>query len=98
MLRSTVEAQRPHVLIVEEDPDSREELLHQLVGQGHALELADSLEAALPLMQRLRPQVVVVGLGHGKPQALRFLEDARRASSGPISQSCPWLRRRVSSR
>ena len=70
------------MLIVEEDPDGREELLHQLVGQGHALEVADSLEDALPLMQRLRPQVVVVGLGHGKPHALSFLERARSASGG----------------
>jgi len=79
---ATVEASKPHVLIVEEDPDGREELLHQLVGQGHALEVADSLEDALPVVQRLRPQVVVVGLGHGKPHALRFLEDARKASAG----------------
>jgi DNA-binding NtrC family response regulator len=82
---ATVEANRPHVLIVEEDPDGREELLHQLVGQGHALEVADSLDGALPLMQRLRPQVVVVGLGHGKPQALHFLESARKSSGGQVA-------------
>jgi DNA-binding NtrC family response regulator len=75
-----VEAKQPHVLIVDDDPDSREELVHQLVGQGHALEVASDTAAALPLLESLRPQVVVVGLGHGKPHALHFLESARKQS------------------
>lgn len=66
------------MLIVEEDPDSREELLHQLVGQGQALEVSDAFDAALVLVKSLRPQVVLVGLGQGKPQGLSFLESARQ--------------------
>jgi len=75
-----VEAKQPHVLIVDDDPDSREELVHQLVGQGHALEVASDTANALPQLESLRPQVVVVGLGHGKPHALHFLESARKQS------------------
>jgi DNA-binding NtrC family response regulator len=75
-----VEAKQPHVLIVDDDPDSREELVHQLVGQGHALEVAPDTANALPQLESLRPQVVVVGLGHGKPHALHFLESARKQS------------------
>ena len=75
-----MEAKQPHVLIVDDDPDSREELVHQLVGQGHALEVADNPQLALPQLESLRPQVVVVGLGHGKPHALHFLESARKQS------------------
>jgi DNA-binding NtrC family response regulator len=75
-----VEAKQPHVLIVDDDPDSREELVHQLVGQGHALEVASDTANALPQLASLRPQVVVVGLGHGKPHALHFLESARKQS------------------
>ena len=67
------------MLIVEEDPDSREELLHQLVGQGHALEVADNLPDALALLNASRPQVVLVGVGHGEPRALSFLESARKS-------------------
>lgn len=77
---STVEGSKPHVLIVEEDPDERAELLHQLVGQGHALEVAANVTDGLRLLPRIQPQVVVVGLGYGKPQALQFLESARSAS------------------
>jgi DNA-binding NtrC family response regulator len=75
-----VEAKQPHVLIVDDDPDSREELVHQLVGQGLALEVAPDIGDALPQLESLRPQVVVVGLGHGKPHALHFLESARKQS------------------
>ncbi|HET6335636.1 MAG TPA: sigma-54 dependent transcriptional regulator [Polyangiales bacterium] len=75
-----MEAKQPHVLIVDDDPDSREELVHQLVGQGHALEVASDTANALPQLESLRPQVVVVGLGHGKPHALHFLESARKQS------------------
>jgi DNA-binding NtrC family response regulator len=82
---ATVEAKKPHVLIVEEDPDSREELVHQLVGQGHALEIADNLDTALGSLELHHPQVVVVGLGHGKPQALRFLETARKAGGSQMA-------------
>jgi DNA-binding NtrC family response regulator len=67
------------VLIVEEDADSREELLHQLLGQGHTLEVKATVQDALSALPELRPQVVLVGLGHGKPHALRFLEEARKA-------------------
>ena len=80
-----VEAKQPHVLIVDDDPDSREELVHQLVGQGHALEVAESPQLALPLLESLRPQVVVVGLGHGKPHALAFLESARKQSGSQVA-------------
>jgi DNA-binding NtrC family response regulator len=83
--RATVEASKPHVLIVEEEPDAREELLHQLVGQGHALEVADDAQAALVLLNAQRPQVVLVGLGHGKPHALRFLESARKAGGSQMA-------------
>jgi DNA-binding NtrC family response regulator len=82
---ATVEAKKPHVLIVEEDPDSREELLHQLVGQGHALEVADSLHDALAHLNVSRPQVVLVGLGHGNPRALSFLESARKAGGSQMA-------------
>jgi two-component system response regulator AtoC len=75
--RATLSEKRPHVLIVEEDPDSREELLHQLVGQGHTLEVCDDFALAPGLVRTLRPQVVLVGLGAGKPQGLSFLEGAR---------------------
>ncbi|HEX7477266.1 MAG TPA: sigma-54 dependent transcriptional regulator [Polyangiales bacterium] len=78
MLRETVEAKKPHVLIVDDDPDSREELVHQLVGQGQALEVADDAESGLALLNAGRPQLVVVGVGHGKPPALDFLERARK--------------------
>ncbi|HKU37409.1 MAG TPA: sigma-54 dependent transcriptional regulator, partial [Polyangiales bacterium] len=80
-----MEAKQPHVLIVDDDPDSREELVHQLVGQGHALEVAESPQLALPLLESLRPQVVVVGLGHGKPHALAFLESARKQSGSQVA-------------
>jgi DNA-binding NtrC family response regulator len=73
------------VLIVEEEPDAREELLHQLVGQGHALEVADNADDALALLNAQRPQVVLVGLGHGKPHALRFLESARKAGGSQVA-------------
>ncbi len=76
--RKPVEAKQPHVLIVDDDPDSREELVHQLVGQGHALEVVEEPALALPRVEALKPQVVVVGLGHGKPHALHFLELARK--------------------
>jgi DNA-binding NtrC family response regulator len=82
---ATVEASRPHVLIVEEEPDAREELLHQLVGQGHSLEVADNADDALGLLNAQRPQVVLVGLGHGKPHALRFLESARKAGGSQMA-------------
>jgi DNA-binding NtrC family response regulator len=85
MLGQTVEARKPHVLIVDDDPDSREELIHQLVGQGHALEVVDDTANALPQLEKLRPQVVVVGLGHGKPHALHFLESARKQSGSQIA-------------
>jgi DNA-binding NtrC family response regulator len=83
--RETVEAKKPHVLIVEEDPDSREELIHQLVGQGHAIEVTDNLQDGLALLNKLRPQVVVIGLGHGKPHALRFLENARKLGGSQMA-------------
>ncbi|HEX4354574.1 MAG TPA: sigma-54 dependent transcriptional regulator [Polyangiales bacterium] len=73
------------MLIVEEDPDSREELVHQLVGQGHALDVADNMGDALGSIDVRPPQVVVVGLGHGKPHALRFLENARKAGGAQVS-------------
>ena len=77
---ATVEGKKPHVLIVEEDADARAELLHQLVGQGHALEVAADISEGLRLLTSTHPQVVLVGLGHGKPHALHFLERARAAS------------------
>ena len=82
---ATVEGKKPHVLIVEEEPDSREELVHQLVGQGHALEVADNMQDALSSLEVRPPQVVVVGLGHGKPHALRFLENARKAGGAQVA-------------
>ena len=73
------------MLIVEEEPDAREELLHQLVGQGHALEVAENADDALAMLHAQRPQVVLVGLGHGKPHALRFLESARKAGGSQVA-------------
>ncbi|MET0388720.1 MAG: sigma-54 dependent transcriptional regulator [Polyangiales bacterium] len=74
-----MEGRKPHVLIVEEDADTRAELLHQLVGQGHTLEVAEDAATALAGLPHLHPQVVLVGIGHGKPHALSFLEGARKA-------------------
>jgi DNA-binding NtrC family response regulator len=81
----TVEGKKPHVLIVDEDLDSREELVHQLVGQGHAIDIADNWVDALSSLEVRPPQVVVVGLGHGKPHALRFLENARKAGGSQVA-------------
>jgi two-component system response regulator HydG len=80
----SVEAKKPHVLIVDDDPDSREELVHQLVGQNVALEMADDAQAALARLGGNGapgsdlPQLVVIGVGHGKPHMLELLERARK--------------------
>jgi two-component system response regulator HydG len=82
---ATVAAKQPHVLIVDEDPDSREELVHQLVGQGHALHVAQDADGALQLLASERPQAVVIGIGHGRPDALLLLERARKLAGGPAA-------------
>ena len=73
------------MLIVDDDPDSREELVHQLVGQGQALEVEDDEARALASLGKLKPQVVIVGIGHGKPQALSFIERARKQAGSSMA-------------
>jgi two-component system, NtrC family, response regulator HydG len=82
---ATVAAKQPHVLIVDDDPDSREELVHQLVGQGHALQVAQDSESGLQLMASERPQLVVIGIGHGRPEALALLERARKLGGAQMA-------------
>jgi two-component system response regulator HydG len=75
------ELQRPQVLVVAGDSDARQELVHQLAGQGLALEVVADAPAALAGVEQ-GVEVVVVGLGFGPDDPVDVLARGRRIA-GP---------------
>ncbi len=75
------QAERPQVLVVAEDSEARQELVHQLVGEGLALEVVSEVDDALAGVEQ-GADVVVAGLGFGEPDSTVVLERGRRIA-GP---------------
>jgi two-component system, sensor histidine kinase len=74
-----------HVLIVDDDPDTREALLELLQSWGHEVDVAaDGCEAITLALER-RPEVVLLDIG--LPDVDGY-EVARRIRSGPGGEAC----------
>jgi DNA-binding response OmpR family regulator len=50
------------ILVVEDEPDVRQTLIHNLARAGHELTVAEQGEAALALLRAERPDVVLLAL------------------------------------
>jgi DNA-binding NtrC family response regulator len=70
-----VEESKPRILVVADDA-LRAELVHELVGQGYALEVSTDGEEALSLVEAHCPHAVVVGLELGDMSTLELIERA----------------------
>jgi DNA-binding NtrC family response regulator len=72
-----VDESKRKILIVADDLELRAELVHQLVGQGYALEVLAEGEEALSFVENHCPYVMVVGLELGGMGSLELIERAR---------------------
>jgi two-component system response regulator HydG len=62
------------VLVVVDDDGTREQLVHQLVGEGLALEVVADADEALRHIAEHAPHAVVIGLQAGRSDGLTLLE------------------------
>ncbi|MDH5674108.1 MAG: sigma-54 dependent transcriptional regulator [Myxococcales bacterium] len=74
------ETERPRVLVVSDDGDDRQQLVHELVGHGHVLDVVTESEMALQRIERDGPEVVVVGCGLGVAESLELIERGHRTA------------------
>ena len=66
-------ATRGHVLVVDDDPDVRALLEHELVAAGYRVRTADGGSAAFEMLQRERPSVVLLDLMMPPPDGFEVL-------------------------
>ena len=75
------------VLLVEDDPDTRDALEHLMRNRGAVVEIAGSAQEGFAILQASRPRVVVSDLGLGRESGIDLVRRIRAAEEGSAERT-----------
>jgi two-component system KDP operon response regulator KdpE len=81
---TTRRSQRPRVLLVEDDAETRAALLRELTARGYQVDQAADGRSALERWEAARPDVILLDLGLPDMDGLSVISRVRRDASTPI--------------
>jgi two-component system KDP operon response regulator KdpE len=81
---TTRRPQRPRVLLVEDDPETRAALVRELTARGYLVDPAQDGRSALERWEAARPDVILLDLGLPDMDGLSVITRVRRDAQTPI--------------